>query len=280
MTSDEFTASHESLTVAAVQLNSQADVSENLEQCAKLVQLSAERGAKVIVLPENFAFFGSEQDKRQIAETLGDRNAPIQNALAAIAKRSHVTLIAGGFPERSADPDRPFNTSAVFGATGEVISAYRKIHLFDVDLQDGTSLRESANTQYGTELITTAIAGFKFGLSICYDLRFPELYRGLVAQGADVLTVPAAFTLHTGKDHWHALLRARAIESQTYVVAAAQFGKHPNNRHTYGHSLVIDPWGSVIAQASDGPGITTATISRSYLTQVRQAVPCLMHRRL
>ena len=168
----------------------------------------------------------------------------------------------------------------MFGPDGALVGSYRKIHLFDVALQDGTSLAESAATTPGQSLLTFDIGRFRVGLSICYDLRFPELYRGLVSQGANVLLVPAAFTVHTGKDHWHTLLRARAIESQAYVIAAAQWGKHPRGRTTYGHSLVVDPWGSVVAEASDRVGVVSANLDLKYLEQVRAAVPCLDHRRL
>jgi len=189
-------------------------------------------------------------------------------------------LVAGGFPEASAELTRPFNTALVFGPTGALLGSYRKIHLFDVALQDGTVLAESSGTSPGQSLSTFDIGRFRVGLSICYDLRFPELYRGLVSRGANVLLVPAAFTVHTGKDHWHTLLRARAIESQAYVIAAAQWGKHPRGRTSYGHSLVVDPWGSVIAEASDRVGVVSADLDLQYLEQVRAAVPCLEHRRL
>jgi predicted amidohydrolase len=197
-----------------------------------------------------------------------------------MAKNSEIYLVAGGFPEASGEAARPFNTALAYGPEGQLVASYRKIHLFDVALQDGTTLAESSGTTPGAEVVTFDIGRFRVGLSICYDLRFPELYRALVARGANVLLVPAAFTLHTGKDHWHTLLRARAIESQAYVVAAAQWGKHPRARSTYGHSLVVDPWGAVIAEASDRVGVVGAQLDLSYLEQVRRAVPCLDHRRL
>ena len=183
-------------------------------------------------------------------------------------------------PERSADPKRPFNTHVCFAPNGELCASYRKIHLFDVELADGSSYRESSTTTPGERPELAQLGGFGCGLSICYDLRFPELFRALVEQGAEILLVPAAFTLHTGKDHWHVLLRARAIESSCYVVAAAQWGKHPLGRTTYGHALVADPWGTVIAEASDGLGFALATIDSSRLDEVRTSLPCLAHRRL
>jgi deaminated glutathione amidase len=268
------------LDVAAIQLSSQESLGENLTACAGLVESAAERGAKLVVLPENFAFMGEEKTRVGMAEAIGDPNAPIQKAISDIARRNAVHVVAGGMPEKSEDAARPFNTCAVFDPTGALVSSYRKIHLFDVDLEDGTSLRESSNTTPGQLPVVLRIGTFSIGLSICYDLRFPELYRELVSAGAEILLVPAAFTLHTGKDHWHVLLRARAIEAQSYVVAAAQFGKHPLGRTTYGHSLIADPWGTVIAEASDGLGFAIGTIDAGKLTSVRNSLPSLKHRKL
>ncbi|HEY4158729.1 MAG TPA: carbon-nitrogen hydrolase family protein [Polyangiaceae bacterium] len=271
---------NQTVRVAAIQLESQADVSENLERAAVLVARAAAAGAELVLLPENFAFFGPEADKREHAERLGDHAAPIQSALAGWARAHRLFVVGGGFPERSSDSARPFNTAVVFAPSGELVTSYRKLHLFDVDLADGSSLRESAATSAGSEVVTFDVSGFRFGLSICYDLRFPELYRALVERGAHALLVPAAFTLHTGKDHWHPLLRARAIESQCWLVAAAQWGKHPGERRTYGHSLIVDPWGTIVAEASDHPGFILAELDRAYLERVRRAVPCLTHRKL
>lgn len=266
------------LVVAAVQLSSQDDVESNLEDCRSLVRVAVERGARVVVLPENFAYLGPETGKRRIAERLGDAEAPIQQTLATLAKAHGIAIVAGGMPEKSEDPNRPFNTCAVFDSSGSIVARYRKIHLFDVDLPDGSSLRESEATAAGTEPIIAEIHGFRFGLSVCYDLRFPELYRRLVERGADVLVVPAAFTLLTGKDHWHVLLRARAIENQCWVIAAAQIGRHPKGRSTYGHTLVVDPWGTIVTESSDRVGVISAEIDRSELARVRDALPCLKHR--
>lgn len=270
----------ETLRVAAVQLQSQDDLAQNLEHCARLVALARRDGAALVLLPENFAYFGADERRSALAERLSDPAGPIQRALSEMAREAQVFLVAGGFPEASLDPARPFNTALAFAPDGTVLASYRKIHLFDVALQDGTTLAESSTTTPGDSLVTFDIGRFRIGLSICYDLRFPELYRGLVSRGAHVLLVPAAFTQHTGKDHWHVLLRARAIESQCFVVAAAQWGKHPRGRTTYGHSLVIDPWGTIIAEASDRVGVVTASLDLTYLAQVRAAVPCLDHRRI
>jgi predicted amidohydrolase len=197
-----------------------------------------------------------------------------------MAREHALCVIGGGFPERTADAARPHNTLLAVGPDGKDLATYRKIHLFDVQLGSGGSYAESDATSAGAEIATAEVGGFKLGLSICYDLRFPELYRALSDRGAEVLLVPAAFTLHTGKDHWHVLLRARAIEAQAFVVAAGQFGTHPGNRQTYGHSLVVDPWGTVIAEAGDGVGLVTATLERARLDSVRRSLPSLTHRKL
>jgi len=268
------------LDLAVIQLSSRDDVAQNLQACAKLVAAAVARGARVVVLPENFAYFGPESGRRAHAERLGDTSAPIQAAVAKIARESACFVVAGGMPIASSEVERPYNALAAFEPSGALLGSYSKIHLFDVDLADGTSLRESASTLPGDEPRRLSLGGFEFGLSICYDLRFPELYRKLVRAGAEVLLVPAAFTLHTGKDHWHALLRARAIENQCYVAAAAQWGSHPHGRQTYGHSLIADPWGTVVAECSDGVGFTLATISRARIQSVRRSLPCLTHARL
>ncbi len=269
----------EILRVSAVQLNSQEHLTENLNRTGELVARAAKQGARVIVLPENFAFMGPEPEKAALAERLGEAG-PIQACLSDLCRRHQVALIAGGMPERSADPARPYNSCVAFAPSGETVGVYRKIHLFDVSLSDGTELTESLATSAGTEPVSVELFGFRFGLSVCYDLRFPELYRRYSQERVDVLVVPAAFTQFTGKDHWHVLLRARAIENQSYLLAAAQSGRHPRGRLTYGHSLAVDPWGTVVGQASDGEGVVVVDLERSYLDKVRSSLPCLEHRRL
>jgi predicted amidohydrolase len=263
---------------AAIQMNSQGDLEANLLRVRALVDQAAQAGASLAVLPENFAYFGDEEGRRNVAEDLDDGAGPIAKALGSIAREHAITIIGGGLPERSGDVTRPYNTCAVYGPDGALAARYRKIHLFDVELGDGATYRESATTTAGDGVVVVPIAGLNVGLSICYDLRFPELYRALASRGADVIVVPAAFTLVTGKDHWHVLLRARAIEDQAYVLAAAQWGKHPRGRQTYGKSCVIDPWGEVVAQASEGEGIVVAAIDREYLARVRASLPSLNHR--
>lgn len=273
-----------SLTCAVVQLSSQDVVPENLERARALVAASAKAGAELVVLPENFAFMATDADKRAYAEDFG-APGPIVEFMRETARATGVFLIGGGFPEKSGDAARPHNTSVLYGPEGNVIATYRKIHLFDVDVPGGRSYRESEATTPGSldrdaSFVVAEVKSVKVGLTICYDLRFPELYRKLAAAGARVLTVPAAFTLQTGKDHWTPLLRARAIENQSFVLAAAQSGTHPQGRATYGKSLIVDPWGDVIAQASDGPGYALARLDFDYQDRVREAMPCASHRRL
>lgn len=271
----------DTLRVGVVQMSSQDDVASNLARAAEHAKRAIDDGAKLVLLPENFAYMGTEEGKRGVAERIEpNESGPVVSALSDIANRSGVYVIAGGMAERSSDPDRPFNTCAVFGPDGGVVGRYRKIHLFDVEVGDGQRYCESASTTPGADPVVVSILGFKVGLSVCYDVRFPELYRRLADLGAELVVVPAAFTLATGKDHWHVLLRARAIEAQAYVAAAAQWGTHPRGRRTYGKSLVADPWGDVIVQCSDGEGFAVASIERRKLEAVRTSLPSLRHRRL
>jgi predicted amidohydrolase len=268
------------MQAAVVQLNSQDDVALNLSRVEHWIGSAARAGAKLVTLPENFAFMGEEANKREIAERLdGAFPGPILGALIEYARRHRVWVLGGGMAERSDDPTRPYNTSVLVDPAGHLVVSYRKVHLFDVSLPDGTAARESAATTAGTDPVTTEVLGVRVGLSICYDVRFPELYRRLVSQGARVVTVPAAFTLTTGKDHWHVLLRARAVENQVYVLAPAQHGKHPRGRQTYGKSVIIDPWGEVIAQCSEGEGFATANLDFEYQDRIRTSLPSLLHRK-
>ncbi len=268
------------MRVSVVQLSSQADLQKNLERITELVTRAAEQGAELVALPENFAFMGESEDaRREIAEDVPGEG-PISKALQTLARERGVFVLAGGMPEKSADAAKPYNTSALFAPNGAVLAKYRKVHLFDVDLPDGTTLRESTSCAPGEETCVTEVRGKKLGMTICYDVRFPELYRKLVEAGALVVTVPAAFTLTTGKDHWLPLLRARAIENQVFVLAPAQTGKHPRGRQTYGKSAIIDPWGDVIAQCGEGEGIATATLDFAYQERVRAALPSLRHRKM
>jgi len=271
---------------AVIQLSSQEDVECNLRGLRLWVGRAAAEGAEVVALPENFAFMGDESRKRAIAESVEhDASGPIVATLRAAARDARVWIVAGGMPERSDDPQRPYNTSLLVSPDGEIMAAYRKIHLFDVDLPDGTRAHESASTCEGDAVVAADVhvragGAFKLGMSICYDVRFPELYRSLSARGVRVVTVGAAFTLATGKDHWHVLLRARAIENQVFVLAPAQHGRHPGGRQCYGKSVIVDPWGDVIAQCPEGEGMAVASLNFDSQDRVRSSLPCLAHRRL
>ena len=265
--------------VALAQLNSQGIVSENLATISRLVAEAAGRGASIVVLPENFALMGaSDAEKMAAAEVLeGDARGPIIDALRGLALAHRVNVVGGGMAEKSADPARPYNSCVCVNTDGQIVAVYKKIHLFDVDLADGTTFTESASTLAGKDVIVCELAGVQVGLSICYDLRFPELYRKLRDQGAELVVVPAAFTLTTGRDHWHALLRARAIEQQVWVAAPGQWGLHAKGRQTYGKSLLVDPWGDCVAQAPEGVGLVLGEIRRGRVDDVRRAMPVHRH---
>ncbi len=275
------------LVVAAVQMTSTDEVDANLQRAHELVREAAAAGALLIGLPENFAYLGNDTDHRlAIAETLpavggdgSEHGGRILGAMQELARGTGAWLLLGGFPERG--EGRLIRNSAVLlNPEGAVAAIYRKIHLFDVDVPGGRRFRESESIEPGAEVVVAETPWGGLGLSICYDLRFPELYRALTARGARMITVPSAFTLQTGKDHWHPLLRARAIENQAFVVAPAQFGAHGPNRSSYGHALVVDPWGAVIAECGDHDGFALAGLDFAYQDEVRRALPCLTHRRV
>jgi predicted amidohydrolase len=256
------------------------DVAGNLARCAALTAEAAAQGAELVSLPECFAFIGKKMaDKLALAETL-DGGGPIVGAVREMAQKNRVWLAAGGLPERAPEEaTRVYNTFLLVDPAGEPRAVYRKIHLFDVQIPGRAELMESATTAPGGEVVVAETPLARLGLSICYDVRFPELYRELAAaRGAEVLMVPAAFTAHTGAAHWHTLLRARAIENQCYVVAAAQHGKHNPARESYGHSIIIDPWGSVLAEVEAGDGVAVASLEPGPLATVRQQMPCHAHR--
>ncbi|MEJ7604074.1 MAG: carbon-nitrogen hydrolase family protein [Kofleriaceae bacterium] len=267
------------LRVGAVQMCSTADLHANLEICRALVGRAVSEGARLVVLPECFSFLGrTERDKLAIAERL-DHGGPILGLLRELATSHGIWLVGGGTPEPvEGDPERTYNTAIVVDPAGAVVAHYRKIHLFDVDIPGGATLRESDATRAGDECVVVEIDGARVGLSICYDVRFPELYRRLVkTHGADVVLVPAAFTAHTGEAHWHLLLRARAVENQTWVVAPAQWGRHNERRESYGHSIVVDPWGTVVAERAEGDGVIVATLDGDAVARRRSQMPCLDH---
>jgi deaminated glutathione amidase len=267
------------MRTAAVQMRTTPDVASNLAAAERLLETAAERGVVCAMLPEAFAYLGPDAGKQAIAETLPD-GGPILARCRELARRFDLHLILGGFHERSSETGRTYNTCVHLSPAGEIVSMYRKIHLFDVDLADGTRLNESDRTLAGDEVVVTPTPLGPLGLSICYDVRFPALYQRLVDAGAVALTVPSAFTLSTGKDHWHVLLRARAIECQAYVLAPAQWGHHYGSRVSYGHALIVDPWGCVIAECGDGDGLAIAELDAAVVADVRSRLPSLQHRRL
>ena len=265
-----------------VQLTSREDVGENLATCARGIADAAGRGAQLVLLPENFAFVGlGESEKLELAETLDPaRPGRILTALVEAATRHGVWVIGGGMPELSPVTGKVYNSCVTVAPDGKLAAVYRKVHLFDVQIPGAAEFCESRTVEPGRDAVVVETPLAPVGLSICYDVRFPELYRALVGRGARLVVVPAAFTRHTGKDHWHARLRARAIENQVYVLAAAQVGRANEKRICYGHSLIVDPWGTVIAEASDREAAIVAEIDLDFQDKVRRELPCLGHRRL
>jgi predicted amidohydrolase len=263
--------------IAAVQMASGADKAANLATAETWVREAAARGAVLVGLPENVAWMGPETERSSAAEPL---DGPTLRRFGELARTLSIHLLAGSVLETGGEGGRLYNTSVLFGPAGQRLAVYRKIHLFDVEVGDGQTYRESAAVAPGKDVLCVETSLGRVGLSVCYDLRFPELYRALSAQGAVLLTVPSAFTLMTGKDHWEVLLRARAIENQAYVLAPAQGGRHPGDRLTYGHALVVDPWGLVVACASEGEGLAVAEMDLGLLERVRARLPALRHRRL
>ena len=270
------------MKAAVIQMNSGADVTANLEQARGLLEQAAAAGAVLAAVPENCAFMGAkERDKLAHAEP--DGSGPIQQFFADIAARLKLWVLAGTLPIR-ADDDHVFAASCLYSADGLRAARYDKIHLFDVEVPGSSGERYRESNSIAPGALRTAVTETplgRLGLSVCYDLRFPELYRALAAEGATLLSVPAAFTAKTGAAHWHTLLKARAVENQCYVLAPGQCGTHPGGRSTYGHSLIIGPWGETLAEVhGDAPGFAIADIDPAHLQAVRDSFPALTHRRL
>ena len=265
---------------AAVQMQSGDDVAGNLEQARGLLEEASAKGAALAVLPENFALMAKRsREKTAIAEQPG--KGPIQAFLAETARSLDLWIVAGSLPLVSPDARRTYGASLVFDPDGTLKAVYRKIHLFDVDLADSNeSYRESRSMYPGDDIVVVPTPLGTLGLSICYDLRFPELYRELVDAGATVLSVPAAFTETTGRAHWHTLLKARAVENLAYVIAPGQTGTHPDERRTYGHSVIVDPWGKVLGELEQGSGVVVAPIDLARTERLRKEFPALTNRRL
>ncbi len=265
--------------VAAVQMVSGAVVSENLDEAARLIGAAVADGAGLIVLPENFAIMPrSDADRLAAVET--DGQGPIQEFLAAQARRHRVWLVGGTIPLAAKSANKVRAACLLFNDRGERVARYDKIHLFDVSLDNGEQYLESRSFEPGDEVVVADTPCGKLGLAVCYDLRFPELFRRLLDQGAELFVVPAAFTAHTGKAHWEVLVRARAIENLAYVIAAAQGGRHANGRETHGDSMIVNPWGEVLARRAHGAGHAIADCDRARLQSVRASLPSIRHRRL
>ena len=263
--------------VAAIQMLASPDKDANLKEAEAKVREAAQRGAKVVVLPEVFNWRGDKEDEKRFAEPIP---GPTSDLMARLARELAVYFLSGSILEEIPGSNKVYNTSLFFDPKGDLLAQYRKIHLFDVQIERGVSSMESETRQPGEATVVAKTEFCPMGLTICYDLRFPELYRALVAKGAQVIFIPAAFTAVTGEAHWEPLLCARAIENQVYIIAPNQVGKHPKSFATYGNSMIVDPWGRVLARSSDCPGVIYAEIDLSYLTKVRTELPALTHRKL
>ena len=262
---------------AAVQMLASDDKAANFKEAEHWIRQAATNGARVIALPEVFIWRGTKKLERESAEPIP---GPTSTAMAGLAQELGIYLLAGSILEEIPGSAKAYNTSLLTDPNGKLIASYRKIHLFDVDLANGVSLRESDTRAHGADVVVTQTELATMALSVCYDLRFPELYRGLADQGAQVIFIPSAFTAFTGAAHWETLLRARAIENQVYIIAPDQFGKSAKSFETHGHSMIIDPWGKILAELADGPGVICAELDLEYLAKVRAELPALKHRRL
>jgi deaminated glutathione amidase len=264
------------MRAAAIQLNSSAEKARNLEVAGGLVAAAAEAGAELVVLPEKWNLLGGADELAAGAEEL--ESGPTMAAARDWARDLRIHLLAGSISERVEGEERLFNTSCLLDPEGEIVATYRKIHMFDVDV-GGVRYRESEAEQPGEEIVRGEVAGVGVGLTICYDLRFPELYRILAVGGARIIAVPSAFTVTTGRDHWEVLLRARAIENQAFVIAADQFGEASPHYSSYGRSMIVDPWGVVLAQAADEECFVAAELDLARQDEIRATLPSLANRR-
>lgn len=265
------------LKIAVVQLNSRNNLGENMAAVEQSLERAASFGVDVVALPELWTYLGPYNGYRDVSQPL---SGPAITMLREQARRHRMIVHGGSIVEQHPhDKERFFNTSVLIDREGEIVAQYRKLHLFDVNLANGERHGESECIDAGNRIVTAELEGVTYGLSICYDLRFPELYRVLAQRGAQVMFVPAAFTLHTGRDHWEVLLRARAIENQCYIIAPAQVGSYPPGKQCYGRAMVVDPWGIVLAQAQDVPTVLVSEIDLMQVERVRAQIPCLQHRR-
>jgi len=264
-----------SIPVAVVQMNSRGDKAANVATALALIDRAAGTGARLICLPETWTFLGDDDGARANAEPIP---GPVTDQLSAKARQHGVYLHAGSIHEQVAGDPRVRNTTVVIAPDGEIVARYSKIHMFDVALEGGEAYRESSVVAPGDEIVTFDMDGVTVGLAICYDLRFPELFRILALRGAEVVVLPAAFTMRTGKDHWEVLIRARAIENQVFMLAPGQHGTYDDAHWCFGRSTIVDPWGVVLATAQDADTVITATLDMGRLTAVRRQVPSLANR--
>lgn len=265
---------------ACIQLRCNTDQDANLNRAEALIRRASAAGAKLIATPENTAYLGPQFHKIELAESL---DGVISRRFSALAAELNVHLLIGSLAEKSVkETGRCHNTSVLYGPDGGRLASYQKMHLFDVDIPGGLTIKESSTIAPGDRLVVAKTELGALGLTICYDLRFPEVYRALRDQGAEMISVPSAFTMTTGKDHWHVLLRARAIETQCWVFAPGQWGRHDakGQRHSYGHSMIVDPWGTIVAECGDGEGLCLAEIDLERVRRVRQSIPVADHRQL
>jgi predicted amidohydrolase len=263
------------LNIAAIQMNSRSDKAANIQTALELIDRAAAGGAKLVALPEIWTYLGDPAGNRENAEPIP---GPVTDLLADRARKHGIYLHGGSFHQTEHGNPRVLNTAVVFNPDGDIVATYSKIHMFDVVLDGVASYEESASVAPGNEIVTFDLEGLRVGLAICYDLRFPELFRILALRGADLIVLPAAFTMTTGKDHWEILIRARAIENGVYMMAPGQVGHDGNGKWCYGRSLIVDPWGTVLATAPDAETVIHSTLDRTRLSAVRRQVPSLANR--
>jgi len=266
--------------VSAIQMSSGPNIQANLDEAAKLIEQAASQGAELLVLPENFSQMATTDKERvSSAEVVGE--GAVQSFLSIQASKNKCWIVGGTIPIQSEEAGKAYSSSLVFNDKGEQVARYDKIHMFDVLIEENNeTYNESATTTAGEEIVVIDTPFGRLGLSVCYDLRFPELYRTMIDEGMEICALPAAFTAFTGQSHWEPLIRARAIENQCYMVAAAQGGYHVNNRQTFGHSMIVNPWGNILGSVGTGPGVVITEMERKVLESTRKNFQVLSHRRL
>ena len=266
--------------LAAIQMSSGPNIQPNLDEAAKLIEQAASQGAELIVLPENFSQMPMNDEERVAnAEAIGD--GKVQTFLSVQAKKNNTWIVGGTIPIKSDEIGKAYSSSLLYNNLGEQVARYDKIHMFDVLIEENNeTYNESATTVAGEKVVVVDTPLGRLGLSVCYDLRFPELYRTMVDEGMEICAIPSAFTAFTGQSHWEPLIRARAIENQCYVIASAQGGYHVNNRQTYGHSMIVNSWGNVLGSVGTGPGVVITEMDRSVLETTRSKFQVLNHRKL